>query len=332
MKASRLLPAILVLAIGCATDKSETNTGTATDGPKKEFKVALLTPGPISDAGWSAMAYAGLKQIEKDLGAQVSHQEVNGTQGIRDAMRSYAQRDHKLVFGHGFEYNEPATQVAKDFPNTVFVSSSGGMTAQNVGAFRFYLEQGFYLAGMLAAKMSQTGVIGSVAGPKVPSIASTLMAYEAGAKAARPDIKVITPVYTGKDSDIVAAKQAALQVIGQGADFLIHQANAGAQGVFDAAEDKGVWALGANLDQNSGKAVIASAVIVAGPAFVDLATKVRDGTYKGDITLMGIDKGAIDFVINPKLADRVPADVKKLIADTKAKIIDGSLKVPMDKF
>lgn len=280
------------------------------------------------------MAYEGLKKIEGDLGAEVSNQEVAGVQPIRDAMRSYAQKGYQLVFGHGFEYNEPAIQVAKDFPNTVFVSSSGGQTAANVGAFRFNLEQGFYLAGMLAARMSKTGVIGSVAGPRVPSIASTLKAYEAGAKAARPDIKVLETVYTGKDSDIAAARQATLLVIQQGADFVIHQANAGAQGVFDACKEKGVYALGSNLNQNDNAsgAVVASAVIVAGSALVELAKQVQSGTYKGSITLMGMDKGAIDFIVNPALADKVPADVAKSIEDAKAAIVSGSLAVPMDQF
>lgn len=294
------------------------------------LKVALLTPGPVSDSGWSAMAYDGLTAIKEEMGAEVNNQEAGGTQ-IKDAMRSYAQNGYHLVFGHGFEYNEPAIEVAKDFPDTAFVSSSGGMTATNVGAFRFYLEQGFYLAGMLAGKMTKTGVVAMVGGPDVPSIRSTFKAFKAGAEAARPDIKV-EEVFTGEDKDIAKAKQATLSVIAKGADFVIHQANAAAQGVFDACKEKGVLAFGANLDQNDNPsgAVLASAIIVAKPAFVELARRVKDGTFKGEIALMGMDSGAIDFVINPKFA--IPADIAKLIGDTKAKILSGELVVPKDEF
>ena len=42
---------------------------------QRKFKVALLTPGSISDAGWNALAYEGLKRIEKELGAEISHVE-----------------------------------------------------------------------------------------------------------------------------------------------------------------------------------------------------------------------------------------------------------------
>ena len=65
-------------------------------------------------------------------------------------MRTYAQQGYSLVIGHGFEYNKPGVEVAKDFPDTVFVSSSGSETAKNAGALRFYLEQGCYLAGFVA--------------------------------------------------------------------------------------------------------------------------------------------------------------------------------------
>lgn len=279
------------------------------------------------------MAYEGLQSIKTELGAEVDNQQATGAQ-IRDAMRSYAQKGYGIVFGHGFEYNEPATTVAKDFPKTVFISSSGAKTAENVGAFRFYLEQGFYLAGMMAGKMSKTGAVGSVAVAKIPSIDSTIKAFEAGAKAANPNIKIVPTVYFGTEGDVAGAKRATEQVIGQGADFVIHQANAAAQGVFDAAKEKGVYAFGSNLNQNDNASgvVIASAVIQAGPAFVDLAKQVRDGKFVGSIVLMGMEKEAIDFVLNEKLKDKVPADVLTLIDDTKTKIKSGELTVPKDEF
>lgn len=318
---------------GCSGPEA-TSPGPPNGGrPNDEFKVALLTPGPVSDAGWSAMANDGLQQIRQQLGATVNQQEAKGTQ-IKDAMRTYAQQGYRLVIGHGFEYNDPAVQVAKDFPGTIFVSSSGGGTAPNAGAFRFYLEQGFYLAGEMAGKMTKTGKVAMIGGDKVPSIESTFKAFEAGVRAANPQIKQVIKVYTGNGQDVAAAKRATLTAIDQGADFVIHQANAAAQGVFDACKERGVFAFGANLNQNDNPsgAVLASAVIVAGPAFVDLAKQVKEGTYKGSILLMGMDKGAIDFVVNPKLQAKIPADVLKKIQEDQAKIKSGQLTVPKDEF
>jgi basic membrane protein A len=335
MKAPRLLTAVVALvAVGCngSSNTPAPTDSSATTTPATEFKVALLTPTAVSDAGWSAMAYDGLQQIKTQMGATVNNQVAEGSQ-INDAMRTFAQKGYNLVIGHGYEYNGPEIKVAKDFPKTVFVSSSGGETAPNAGAFRFYLEQSFYLAGEMAGKMTKTNKVAMIGGEKVPSIESTFRAFEAGAKIANPKVDVIT-LFTGKGDDVAAAKNATLSAIGQGADFVIHQADAAAQGVFDACKEKGVYAFGSNLDQNNNASgiVIASATIVAGPAFVDLAKQVKDGTYKGSVLLMGMDKGAIDFVINPKLKDKVPADVQKMLADDQAKIKAGSLVVPKDEF
>ena len=74
-----------------------------------DFKVALITPGPVSDAGWSAMAYEGLKGIQEATGAKIAN-EVAGGAKIKDSMRSFAQDGYQLIIGHGFEYNEPAIE------------------------------------------------------------------------------------------------------------------------------------------------------------------------------------------------------------------------------
>ncbi len=327
-----------LLLIGCG-DGSTENTNSTTSTPtssneasKSDFKVALITPGPVNDSGWSALAYDGLQGIKAVMGAEVANQVATGND-IKEAMRSYAQKGYKLVFGHGFEYNEPGVQVAKDFPDTVFVSSSGGLTAKNAGAIRFYLEQSFYLAGVLAAKTSKSGVVGMVGGPDVPSIKSTFKAFRAGAMATNPSIQVLE-IFTGSNDDVAKAKQAAEQMIGKRADVLIHQANAGAQGIFNACKEGKAWAIGANLNQNDNESgvIIGSATIVAKPAFLEVAKLVKDGKFDGSVIQLGMEKGAIDFVFNDKLKASLPADAVSKVEEVKNDILSGKLIVPKDKF
>lgn len=327
-----------LLLIGCSSAPTENNKSstsaptTSNEASKSDFKVALITPGPVNDSGWSALAYDGLQGIKTDMGAEVANQVATGND-IKEAMRSYAQKGYKLVFGHGFEYNEPGVQVAKDFPDTVFVSSSGGLTAKNAGAIRFYLEQSFYLAGVLAAKASKTGVVGMVGGPDVPSIKSTFKAFRAGAVATNPAIQVLE-VFTGSNDDVAKAKQAAEQMIGKKADVLIHQANAGAQGIFNACKEGKVWAIGANLNQNDNESgvIIGSATIVAKPAFLEVAKLVKEGKFDGSVIQLGMEKGAIDFVFNENLKGSLPADAVSKVEEVKKDILSGKLVVPKDKF
>src|SRR5690349_3013754 len=170
------LAVALVFLVGCSGGVKDSTTPSESavqdDGV---FKVALLTPGSVSDSGWNAMAYEGLTAIKEELGCDVDNKAATDAQ-IKDAMRSYAQKDYDLVIGHGYEYNAPGVEMAKLFPSTVFVSSSGGETATNAGAFRFYLEQSFYLAGYVAGSMSKTGKVAAVGFNSIPSIKSTFKA------------------------------------------------------------------------------------------------------------------------------------------------------------
>ena len=334
MRFSHILSLLaLGLVIGCSGgDSSCSSTASKDAGSGSDFKVALLTPGPVSDSGWNALAYDGLQAIKSEQGAEVNNQEATGDQ-IKDAMRTYAQQNYNLVIGHGYEYNAVEAEVAKDFPNTVFVSSSGGLSGANYGAFRFYLEQGFYLAGMMAAGMSKTGVVATV-GLDVPSIVSTFKGFEAGARAVNPNIKIVSKMVSLPGNDPAEYKKATLAAIAEKADFIIHQANQGAQAVFNAAKEKGAYVFGSNADQNSNESgvVIGSAVIVAKPAFLELAKEVKEKTYKGGIQLIGMDKGAIDFVINPDMTKLVPSELIAKIEQAKADIKLGKLTVPKDDF
>lgn len=303
----------------------------ANSKPQGKLKVALLTVSDVNDGGWSAIGYDGLKAIEKELGAEISNQ-VTKDATMKDVMRSYAQDGYNLIIGHGFEYNAPGVELAPDFPQTVFVATSGGETATNAGAFRFYLEQGFFLAGLIAGNQSKTGTVAVIGGPDVPSIRSTFKAFEAGAKQANPSIKVITK-FTGKNDDVAAAKQATLQAIAEGADYLIHQTNSAVSGFFSACEEKKVWAFGANEVQNDmSPQCLGSAIIKAEGPFVELARQVQAGTYRGNIELVGMADQAIDFVINTKLATNITPESRALVDKYQTAMIVGDFVAPKDDF
>src|SRR5215470_19936160 len=90
-----------------------------------EFRVALLTPGPISDHAWNAGAYAGLLRIRDSLGARVSNIETKSPADFEENFRQYGAQGYDLVFGHGFEFQDAASRVGPDFPKTVFITTSG---------------------------------------------------------------------------------------------------------------------------------------------------------------------------------------------------------------
>lgn len=272
------------------------------------FRVALLSPGPISDNGWNAAAYAGLKRIESELGASVRQVQVKSPSEFEGAFRDFASQGYAIVFGHGFEFCEPALRVGKEFPDTTFVVTSGNVVAKNVSSVRYEIEQPAFLAGMVAARASESGRIGCVGGVEIPPVKSAFEAFERGAHEARTDVRVVTS-YVGSWEDVAAAKQAALALIDQGADVLFHDADAAGIGVLNAAEERAVFAIGCNQDQSEVKpsVVIASVVLDVAQSFVNVATDVKSGDKTGRQYDFDAKSGVVRLAFNPRLASRVSA-------------------------
>ena len=126
-------------------------------GPEGGFKVALLNPGPISDAGWNASAYEGLLAVRDQLGAEISQVETRTPPEFEQAFRDYARRGFSLVIGHGFEFQDAAAKVAPDFPEDRLLTTSGNTVRPNVAPIVFRLEEATYLLGELAARMAPNG-------------------------------------------------------------------------------------------------------------------------------------------------------------------------------
>ena len=299
----------------------------------EEFKVALVTPGEVNDGGWSQSAYDGLQKIHTELGAPVNNTVADSPVKAYAAFRDFAGQDYNLVFGHASEWYSPETlKIAAQHPKTTFLISGGENAQGNVSCVRYQLEDGCYVLGQIAASMSKTNKLGVVGPEKVAVIESTFAAFEAGAKSVKKDIEV-TIVWTQDGKDIARAKERTLILIDQGCDFIFHNANDGAKGVFQAVQekkDKGVLAFGANADQSSmaPDVVLASAASDVNGAMVSLAKSVKDGTFKSEVQYVGMKQNGVSVVYNSKLETKIPADVKKLADETIKKIKSGEFKVP----
>ena len=231
------------LTSGCQT-RSETASGAAT------FKVALLTPGPVSDAGWNAAAFQGLQEIKKELNVETALVQTQSPADFEDSLRDFASRGFKIVFAHGFEYTDAALKVGKLFPKTWFIVTSGSGSAANVSSLTFKIEEATYVQGVIAGGMTRTGVIGAIGGIELPSIKLTFAGIHQGFLATRPQGRLLIS-FTGSFDDVGAAKEAALAQVSAGADLLFHNADAAGLGVFQAAVQSHIYAFGTNGDQNA---------------------------------------------------------------------------------
>ena len=326
-----LLAIVLIASLACQQEQTApADTATqASQPPAKTFKVGLLTPGSINDGGWNAIAYEGLQRIQKELGAEVSHQETKTPSEFIEGFRSYGAKGFDLAFGHGFEYQEPAKQAGAEFPNTIFVTSSGSGVAKNVAPMRFQIEEATYLLGVIAARESKTGKAGLVGGIKLPSIESSFEAFKAGAHSVNPKFEV-KEIYTGNFDDLGAAKVATLSLINAGCDFIFHQANEAGRGVFQACSERKIRCFGSNKNQTdlAPDVVVASAVVDVSGAYLEMARIVRDGKFKPSVQQFGMKERIIRLEWNDKLKAGISPQTLVEVDRLAEEIEAGRVKPP----
>ncbi len=315
--ASKWLYAVLLLSlVGCP--KPPRSAG---------LRVGLVTPGSVADAAWNSGAYAGLREIRDSLGLPISHVEAHTPAEQDEALRTFAAQGYRLVFAHGFEFQGPAERVSAEYPETIFIITSGSRARGNVAPLIFRLEEASYLAGMVAGGLTKTNILGFVGGIELPPIKAGYEGWVNGAKAVNSKIQS-REVYLNSFDDAAAGREAALALIRAGADMFHHNADAAALGVFQAVkESPRAYIFGSNMDQASlapGR-VVGSAAIDLPRAFLLVAREVKAGRFSPKVEAFGLSSGVVRYVPNPRLDTLVPPGLKARVKAAADSIAAGTL-------
>jgi len=270
-------------------------------------KAAALFPGLVDDGSWNQAGFEGLKKAETESGATIAYTEKVTQDQQVETFRNYAQQGNNVVIGHGGEYMDAALQVGEEFPDTQFVVTNGNKSAANVTSLALSYGDMGYLSGVLACKMTKTNKVGVVIGETIPIANDAVKGWEDGCKRVNPNAEIKTSV-TGDWADVDKAREAALALIADGADVTGHLLDAADAGVFAAADDKGVMAIGLYGDESAlgPKSHIGAATADASLVVFNAITQPLDGK----IHVEGVKEGVIGF---GAFADRVPQDARDAV-------------------
>lgn len=327
-----LLIAMLTLA-ACgapATGDSVTqaSTGASTEAAAsattsgEKTKVAFVYVGPIGDAGWTWAHDQGRKALEQNVpNVETAYQE-SVPETAADAervIRDFAQKGYKVIFTTSFGYMDPTINVAKDFPDTVFVHISGYKTAANVGTSFGKIEEPRYVSGMIAGKMTQSNQLGYVAAFPIPEVIRGINAFTLGVRKVNPNATVKV-VWTNTWFDPQKERQAAEALLDGGADVIAQHQDT--TGPMQAAEARGKFGVGYDADMSkfAPKAVLTSPIWNWGVFYTDVVKQVQAGTWKTNQYWGGWKDGLVDLA---PLGPMVPADVKQMAEAEIAKFKSG---------
>lgn len=317
-----VLTVVTLLLVGCG--KKE----------KEAFRIGLVTDvGRINDRSFNQSAWEGVQQAEKDLGAEIKYIETKDAKDYEDNLRQFTDEDYDVIVTVGFALGDATLKVAKEYPDIMFIGvDQFQVEAQpNVTGLVFHEDHSGYLAGALAAHMSESGVIAAVLGTDlVPPVVAFKEGYEAGAKATKGDIKIISTYHPGEISQAFTDPEwgaaTAAQALDQGADVVFGAGGMTGNGALEeVATHEGLYCIGVDTDQwetvpGAHPCLISSAMKLITPGVFDLSKAVKDDKFEGGNLFGGAGLASFhDF------EDKIPQDVKDDLERIDKGLKDGSI-------
>jgi simple sugar transport system substrate-binding protein len=288
-----------------------------------KLKVGFIYLGPVGDFGWTYQHELARQMVVKELGDKIETTYLENVNEGPDSERSIeqlARTGHQIIFTTSFGYMDPTLKVAKKYPKIDFEHATGFKRAPNVGTYSGRFYEGRYIQGIIAAKMSKTGVLGYIGSFPIPEVISGINATMLGAQTVNPNIKVkIIWVNTwfdpGKEAD------AAKALIDQGADIIMQHTDSPA--AVQVAAQRGVLAFGQDSDmiKFGPKTQLTAIIDNWGPYYVRQVKTKLDGKWRSEDTWDGLNEKMV--VMAPYT--NMPDDVKKMAMDTEAAIVAGTL-------
>jgi basic membrane protein A len=329
-----------------AEEQAEEPMAEETEEPMEEAeapaKVLLITgTGGLGDEGFNDAGYEGAQRAVEDFGIELDLVEPQEMAEFEPQYRSAASSgEYLLIVGLGFAQEDAANRIAEEFPeqNIATIDSASGQP--NVQGVLFREQENAFLAGILAAHVTQQTeleginedkVIGIVLGIDAPHVRRYAVSYEAGAKTVDPEMEVLVGV-VGDFQDQAKAKELSLAQIDQGADIIYQVAGGAGLGVFTAAEEQGVYAIGEGLNQNPlhPEFIVASTYKRMGDAVYDAIEAALNGEFVGGDQLYGFSEG---YLIVDLEGSEVPVSDEALAAleEYEAKLASGEIVAPFDE-
>lgn len=325
---------MLLFVVACGGEKTEQKDTAATESGKKI--AIVLSTGGLGDKSFNDSADRGLRRAVEELGISYDYYEPKDPSAeTQNQLSTYAEKgDYDLIIAVGFTAKDATVAVAKEFPEQKFAiidETIEGM--DNVVSIMFKEQEGSFLVGALAAMMTKTNTIGFVGGVEAPVIHRFESGYYQGAKYINPDINVISVFINGSNpfNDPVAAKTLTETLVQKKADIVFHAAGGSGAGVFQAAKEKGIYAIGVDSNQDDVEkgTILTSMVKYVDNSVFEEVKETLAGNFKPGIKYFGIKEngvGTTDFeftkdVIGQEKIDKL-AEISKEIADGKISVAE----------
>lgn len=335
-------------AVGVAGLAGCVNGGEGSQNTGTQIGMVYATGG-LGDKSFNDMAHKGVEKAKNDLDISYQESQPDAAADFQSAQRDFAESgDYGLICCIGYAQTDALKTNAPQYPEQKFMLVDSVVDEKNVSNYVFKEHEGSFqvghLAGLLTSQQFEAGAgstnpdaatVGFVGGVEAPLIKKFEAGFKVGVKYANEDANVVSS-YVGSFNDTAGGKEAAVSMYdGEDADIVYHAAGATGVGVFQAAQEKGRFAIGVDADQSKSEPDFANVILASMVKRVDTAVynavkRVVNDNFKGGgkPQTLGLEQDGVRAVYGSELGSEIPEDVKSKLTKSREKIIQGDISVP----
>lgn len=295
---------------------------------KQPASIAMVmdTGGPEDD--FNKRSLLGGQRAQSELGIKLDYAYARAISEVEGLLRQYAESGkYGLIISIGGTQADAMVKVAADFPQQKFAIVDAAITdPPNIASILFRDSESSFLAGALAAIVSRTGKIGFIGGMDIPVIQAFLRGYQDGAGYANCKSEVLVS-FAGSWADPETGKSLALAQYDSGADVIFAAAGFTGSGVIQAARERGLYAIGVDVDQRhlAPDNVLVSAVKMLDMAVFDLIRDTIEGGFNPGVRSLGLKENGVGLSLDNALPV-VNIETKETLDRMRDGILSGEIR------
>ena len=311
-----------------------------------DFKACIVSDsGGFEDKSFNQTSYAGLENAAEALGIQTGEVESNAPNEFKDNIDAMVQQDCNSVTTVGFLLGDATEAAAKKNPDVDFsiVDFAYEKPPKNLKGLLFNTAEPSFLAGYLAAGVSESGIVGTFGGAQIPSVTAFMDGFQLGIEKYNEDNdadvqlvgwdrKTQKGTFTNDFESKTKGQNAAEAEITQGADIIFPVAGPAGLGALDAVQDQGLKAIWVDTDGCESAAEYCDVLLTSVMKGMDVAveeaiTASAEGTFDNTPYTGTLENGGVGLAPFHEQEEAVPADLASKLDELKQQIIDGEIEV-----
>lgn len=300
-----------------------------------KYKIAFVISS-IGDKGFADMQLNGVQKASKLYNIKHKLFLTQTFDKIKDGIQKAINEQFNIIIcGNGFLAEKAILELAPLYPKTYFICMDTELSEYppNVVTVSFKQNEGSFLAGVLAAKMTKKKTVGFIGGMNIPVINDFLAGYKQGIKYIDKDVKIevkFMDQYSKIDpfQDIELGKKIALELIdSSNVDIIYAVAGKTNIGIYEAIKDKNILAIGVDTDQDyivPGQ-ILTSMIKNLDTGIIYIIDKIINNRFDNKNFRIGLKENGVALSEMKYTKNLISEDIQLLLNQLKEKIIENKM-------